>query len=167
MVQNATRIDNSRATSGTAVQPPDSAYWERSPSEPTEADMAVIMQLEQQDAEREKEKKKQMEEEDRKVAMQEQQKEHAAWEAQRNAEREARTRQIEADRLTAELTVSYYRDPPETLGSSPRYYRSRCSKNGSELRGNNERLSSLKKQERNRWPKKDGRNDSNGRIAVR
>lgn len=115
MAQNAIRAENSRATSGTAVQPPDSAYWERSPSEPTEADMAVIMQLEQQDAEREKEKKKQMEEEDRKVAMQEQQKEHAAWEAQRNAEREARTRQIEADRLTAELTVSYHRYPPATV----------------------------------------------------
>lgn len=106
MVTNAIRTDNARAASGTVVQPPDSAYWERSPSEPTEADMAVIMQLELQDAEREKEKKKQMEEEDRKVAMQEQQKEHAAWEAQRNAEREARSRQIEADRLTAELTVS-------------------------------------------------------------
>lgn len=102
--QHTIRTDNSRAAPGTS-QPPDSTFWERSPSEPTEADMAVIMQLELQDAEREKEKKKQMEEEDRKVAMQEQQKEHAAWEAQRNAEQEARNRQIEADRLTAELTV--------------------------------------------------------------
>ncbi|GHJ85831.1 hypothetical protein NliqN6_2233 [Naganishia liquefaciens] len=103
------RSNSNRVPTGT-TQRPDSSSWERSPSEPTEADMAVIMQLELQDAEREKEKKKQMEEEDRKVAMQEQQKEHAAWEAQRNAEREARNRQIEADRLTAELTVQQERE---------------------------------------------------------
>lgn len=78
----------------------------RSPSDPTEADMAEILRIEQQDADREKERKRRLEEEDRKVAMQEQQKEHAAWEAQQQAEREARSRQIEADRLTAELTVS-------------------------------------------------------------
>jgi mitogen-activated protein kinase kinase kinase len=68
--------------------------------------MAEILRIEQQDADREKERKRRLEEEDRKVAMQEQQKEHAAWEAQQQAEREARSRQIEADRLTAELTVS-------------------------------------------------------------
>lgn len=78
----------------------------RCPSDPTEADMAEILRIEQQDADREKERKRRLEEEDRKVAMQEQQKEHAAWEAQQQAEREARIRQIEADRLTAELTVS-------------------------------------------------------------
>ena len=91
--------------------------------------MAVIMQLELQDAEREKEKKKQMEEEDRKVAMQEQQKEHAAWEAQRNAEREARNRQIEADRLTAELTVGNVSQPSSCIDEilSPGPARTRAS----------------------------------------
>ncbi|KAJ9104786.1 hypothetical protein QFC19_003927 [Naganishia cerealis] len=104
------RTDGRNTFDGTYGPPYDKAAWERSPSEPTEADMAEILRLEQQDAEREKQRRRQMEEEDRKVAIQEQQKEHAAWEAQQQAEREARTRQIQADRLTAELTVQQERD---------------------------------------------------------
>ncbi|KAJ9125094.1 hypothetical protein QFC22_000047 [Naganishia vaughanmartiniae] len=110
MSPETARTDGRNVFAGPYDPPNNKPDWERSPSEPTEADMAEILRLEQQDAEREKQRRRQMEEEDRKVAIQEQQKEHAAWEAQQNAEREARTRQIQADRLTAELTVQQERD---------------------------------------------------------
>ncbi|KAJ9108718.1 hypothetical protein QFC21_000038 [Naganishia friedmannii] len=110
MSPETARTDGRNVFVGPYDPPNNKPDWERSPSEPTEADMAEILRLEQEDAEREKQRRRQMEEEDRKVAIQEQQKEHAAWEAQQNAERDARTRQIQADRLTAEMTVQQERD---------------------------------------------------------
>lgn len=79
----------------------DSVDWEPSPSEPTEADMALIQRMQQEEDERERQKRVQMEA-DMRVAMQEQQKEHAAWEAMQAREQEARQRQVEADRAAAE-----------------------------------------------------------------
>jgi hypothetical protein len=78
----------------------DAVDWEPSPSEPTEADMALIQRMQQEEDERERQKRIQMEA-DMRVAMQEQQKEHAAWEAMQAREQEARQRQVEADRIAA------------------------------------------------------------------
>jgi hypothetical protein len=84
---------------------PSSATWLTSPSEPTEADLAVIASLEEEERERERRERIQLEE-DRRVAMLEQQKEHEVWEIMQAQEREARQRQVETDRVQAELAVS-------------------------------------------------------------
>jgi hypothetical protein len=82
----------------------DAVEWEPSPSEPTEADMALIYRMQQEEDDRERRKLVQMREDER-VAMQEQQKEQAAWEAMQAREQEARQRQVEADRVAAERAV--------------------------------------------------------------
>ncbi len=84
---------------------PQDYRWQKSPSEPTEADLAIIAKLEREEEERDRQKRIQLED-DARVAMMEQEKEKAAYQMRTMQETHARQRQVEADRRAAEQAVS-------------------------------------------------------------
>ncbi len=142
--------------------PPSSAHndWVlSSPSEPTEADLAVVRRLEDEEREREARQLRQLEEDER-LAQVEQRKEHEAYYL-------AQQRQMETDRLAAEAAVSRKTRDMQTISLTCYTATRSCSRSASKLRLLAER-SNAAKGRGSALSVESGENDAlNGRPCTR